>query len=233
MAHAMLVGAGVGAVSSMAMGKSPFKGALTGAALGGAGSAISGGMTAAGGLGEAVGTVGVDAAGGAASDLLSAQLTQATVPSSLMSPEAFSALPTEATGNVFPSMFNPVGQGGMGMNFATYDNPMSTGFDMFNSPLNDYAKQGYDYFDDKTEGMGIGNIVADQAVDSLTEEPEQIRPIVQPEVKQAQIIPQSPGLLNVLGPNEADSLGGNTNPSLLNNALYANIEDEKLRQLIG
>ena len=229
----MLVGAGVGAVSSMAMGKSPFKGALTGAALGGAGSAISGGMTAAGGLGEAVGTVGVDAAGGAASDLLSAQLTQATVPSSLMSPEAFSALPLEATGNVLPSMFNPVGQGGMGMNFATYDNPMSTGFDMFNSPLNDYAKQGYDYFDDKTEGMGIGNIVADQAVDSLTEEPEQIRPIVQPEVKQAQIIPQSPGLLNVLGPNEADSLGGNTNPSLLNNALYANIEDEKLRQLIG
>ena len=229
----MLVGAGVGAVSSMAMGKSPFKGALTGAALGGAGSAISGGMTAAGGLGEAVGAVGVDAAGGAASDLLSAQLTQATVPSSLMSPEAFSALPLEATGNVLPSMFNPVGQGGMGMNFATYDNPMSTGFDMFNSPLNDYAKQGYDYFDDKTEGMGIGNIVADQAVDSLTEEPEQIRPIVQPEVKQAQIIPQSPGLLNVLGPNEADSLGGNTNPSLLNNALYANIEDEKLRQLIG
>ena len=229
----MLVGAGVGAVSSMAMGKSPFKGALTGAALGGAGSAISGGMTAAGGLGEAVGAVGVDAAGGAASDLLSAQLTQATVPSSLMSPEAFSALPLEATGNVLPSMFNPVGQGGMGMNFATYDNPMSTGFDMFNSPLNDYAKQGYDYFDDKTEGMGIGNIVADQAVDTLTQPEDIIVPKVTTQTKQAQMIPQSEGLLNVLGPTEADTLGGNTNPSLLNNAMYANMDEIKLRQLIG
>ena len=230
----MLVGAGVGAVSSMAMGKSPLKGALTGAALGGAGSALSGGLTAAGGLGEAVGTVGLEAGGSAAAgDLVGAQLTQATVPSSLMSPEAFSALPMEATGNVLPSMFNPVGQGGMGMNFATYDNPMSTGFDMFNSPLNDYAKQGYDYFDDKTEGMGIGNIVADQAVDTLTQPEDSIVPKVATQTKQAQMIPQSEGLLNVLGPTEADTLGGNTNPSLLNNAMYANMDEIKLRQLIG
>ena len=150
-----------------------------------------------------------------------------------MSPEAFSALPMEATGNVLPSMFNPVGQGGMGMNFATYNNPMSTGFDMFNSPLNDYAKQGYDYFDDATEGMGIGNIVADQAVDTLTQPEDSIMPKVATQTKQAQMIPQSEGLLNVLGPTEADTLGGNTNPSLLNNAMYANMDEIKLRQLIG
>ena len=232
----MLVGAGVGAVSSMAMGKSPLKGALMGGALGGAGSALSGGLTAAGGLGEAVGTVGLEAGGSAAAgDLIGAQLTQATVPSSLMSPEAFSALPMEAAGNVLPSMVtNPVGQGGMAANFATYDNPMSTGFDMFNSPLNDYAKQGYDYIDKGLEDAGMKPLLASKALDSAIPEDQQpIMPTILPETKQAQMIPQTEGLLNVLGPNEADTLGGNSDPSLLNNAMYADMNDRKLRQLMG
>ena len=81
--------------------------------------------------------------------------------------------------------------------------------------------------------MGIGNIVADQAVDTLTQPEDIIVPKVTTQTKQAQMIPQSEGLLNVLGPTEADTLGGNTNPSLLNNAMYANMDEIKLRQLIG
>lgn len=232
MAHAMLVGAGVGAVSSMARGDSPFKGALIGGALGGAGSALSGGLSAAGGLGEAVGTSAVSMGPGADA-LLAEQLTQSTVNNALMSPADFAALPLDTTSAALPSMaINPVEMGGMQANFAEYAKPMTKGFDITSSPLNDFAKTGIEFLDKNTEDMGLESVVASEGLDAYKDsmEPQEIAPILPLDVKQSSIVPEPPGFLNVLGPNEAETVAGISDPSLLNNQLYEDIDERLIRQ---
>ena len=121
----LLIGAGVGALSSAAMGKSPFTGALMGGALGGLGGAgglFGGAAGAGGGTGGLVGSTGeigsglLSTAGGLGGG--TAALPAATS-GALSSPSILSGADSTLTGagmmnqaQVTPSLLNSVGAGG-------------------------------------------------------------------------------------------------------------------------
>ena len=121
----LLIGAGVGALSSAAMGKSPFTGALMGGALGGLGGAgglFGGAAGAGGGTGGLVGSTGeigsslLSTAGGLGG---SAVALPAATSGALYSPSILSGADSTLTGagmmnqaQVTPSLLNSVGAGG-------------------------------------------------------------------------------------------------------------------------
>lgn len=120
----MLIGAGVGALSSAAMGKSPFTGALlggaTGGAFGGAGGFGSGftegGLLSGSGLGSAASSVGGAAQGG---------INFANLGQNMVADQAGNLTGGLSVGQLSNFGSNPLVSPSMGINFAETANPMT------------------------------------------------------------------------------------------------------------
>jgi hypothetical protein len=180
-----LIGAGVGAVGSAAMGKSPFTGALMGGAMGGLGGAggLFGGAAgsaggSAGGLVGSTGEIGsglLSTAGGLGGG--SVALPAATS-SALSSPSILAGTDSTLTGagmmnqaQLTPSLLNSVGAGGAMTNAGAI--PLTT-MDKFGNYVSNIPSNAMDYV--KNNPVSASKMALDIA--TPTPQPTQTAPVM-------------------------------------------------------
>ena len=206
-----MIGAGVGAVGSAAMGKSPFTGALLGAGVGGLGGAGGvGGATAAGTTAGAVGTTGeiggslLSTAGGlgggaaalpaATSGALSGQSILAGQGSNLTGAGMIGAANNAAT--ISPSLLNSIGASGAMTNAGA--TPL-TAMDKFGNYISNMPGNAMDWVEKNPLSAGK------MALDVATPQPQQQVQAPIPPILRGNFDPSST-LVNV-SPNVSPTAG--------------------------
>ena len=175
MAESILIGAGIGAGTSMLTGNDPLKGAMIGGATGGVASGVSGGA--------ASGAEGVTS----------------TVPSHLTS-DAVSS--TVANGTMNPALTNGLGQSSNPFTQFSRDAYESVGQHVdgaFNS-VTDTIGSGFDYLNDKTgmENKDWTQMAMTQGINSMQPDPQQPITHAVPQIMKQQYEPtqaQAEGML--------------------------------------
>ena len=174
MAESILIGAGVGAGTSMLTGNDPLKGAMIGGATGGVASGVSGGAAAG------------------------AEGVTSTVPSHLTS-EAVGS--TVANGTMNPALTNGLGESSnMLTQFGRDASEMATNaYDT----VGDTVGQGFDYLNDKTgmENKDWTQMAMTQGINSM--QPTQQAPITHsvPQIQQQQYQPSQAQVEGMLSSN--------------------------------
>jgi hypothetical protein len=213
----MLLGAGLGAGVNMLRGKDPLQGAMMGGALGGIGSGLST-MGAAGASGAASGA-GAGYLQGAPHLVSGATLSNpfSTGVASEM------AMGGKFTPNILTGGGNAVSNSGLLSNMMSGNTPLdkmiSTGFEKGMGLLNEHTG---------LTQQDVGKMALGQGISALSPEKQQAINHQVGQIKEANYpVAQAPaGNLNVLGPQEAETIGLGTDPELIQKTLY---EDPRYR----
>lgn len=228
----MLVGAGVGAATSLATGQSPWKGALMGAATGGigsgltsAGSALAPSLTATElattGLATMPAATAPSILGGEmlGSGMVTGMSNAGAIGSGAFNPGLLSGA-SQVTANAMPSAFE-LGKRQLGTGLTDMGNAYNSGIKNIDEYLGiSEGVEGMDFGDKLTIGkMGL------DAVPS--EEPIQPDPMVGFNIPKPQpYVPQNPAYLNTIVPNSQS----NETDLAMNSALEEQLKYQQFKQ---